>query len=136
MSLRPPPSLITDIRGFSRWCQNQVTAYKEIFFTSTISPDQITADQDDYTPTDLSTAGIIRLSSDAARAITGLSGGKQGRFIRLYNVGAFTITLNDEDSSSVAANRFTCPGSSNFAIQEAGSADLWYDGTSSRWRVS
>ena len=135
MSLRPPLQVPATIREFNQWCAQQITAWKEIFYTSVITPSQITADQDDYSPTGFSTCAVMRLSSDAVRAVTGLSGGKDGRLVKVYNVGDYTITLNDEDSSSVAANRFTCPGSSNFTIQEAGYAELWYDDTSSRWRV-
>lgn len=136
MSLRPPVTLFESIRDLSQWCQNQVTAYQEVFYTSEITPAQITSNQDDFTPTGLPTVAVMRLSSDTTRSITGLSGGKQGRFITLYNVGGSTITLTDEDSNSVAANRFTCPSSSNFSLVEAGKADLWYDDTTSRWRVS
>ena len=140
MSLRPPAVMLENIREFSRWCRDQRTAYQEIFYTGELTPSQITANQNNYTPTDLNAAGIVRVSSDAARDITGIFAGvadrRAGRFLKLYNVGAFTITLKDESASSLAANRFSCSGSADFSLVEAGSANLWYDNTSTRWRVT
>jgi hypothetical protein len=39
-----------------------------------ISPAQITANQNDYNPTSLSTSSVLRLNTDASRNITGLAG--------------------------------------------------------------
>jgi len=50
----------------------------KVVFTSValqgdISPAQITSNQNDYNPTGLATAGVLRLSSDAARNVTGIA---------------------------------------------------------------
>lgn len=99
-----------------------------------ISPAQLTGDTDDWAPTDLSTAGTIRASTDASRNLTGLTGGSAGRQIRLINVGGFDLVLA-HDATSTAANRFLCPGSANLTLHPNDSVLLWYDGTSSRWRA-
>lgn len=101
--------------------------------TSDISPTQIAADQNDYSPTSLSTSSVLRLTSDAARNITGLAGGADGRIIIIHNVGSYAITLKDESSSSSAANRFALSADISIAVDT--SVLLQYDSTSSRWRA-
>jgi hypothetical protein len=46
-----------------------------------------------------------------------------------------TITLRHENASSTAANRIIGPGSTNLVIAIEGSAELWYDTTTARWRA-
>ena len=101
--------------------------------SGTISPAQITADQNNYNPTSLSTATTLRLTSDAAWTITGLAGGAAGRVVIIQNVGSFSITLADESASSDAANRFALVADTTIRADE--SVVLWYDTTSSMWRV-
>jgi hypothetical protein len=97
-----------------------------------LTPSQITADQNNYDPTSLASASVLRLATDAARTITGLAGGADGRVIVIHNVGSFGITLADESASSTAANRFALPAA--ITIAPDGSVTLQYDSTSSRWR--
>lgn len=98
-----------------------------------ISPSQITADQNNYNPTGLSTASTLRLTSDASRNVTGLAGGSDGRLLTVHNVGVQPITFVDESVSSTAANRFALSG--NVTVSGDQSITLQYDSTSSRWRV-
>lgn len=98
-----------------------------------ISPAQITADQNNYNPTSLADAAVLRLSSDAARSITGLAGGADGRIVIVLNVGAFDLTLVDESASSTAGNRFAL--SADVALAADSGIILIYDSTSSRWRA-
>lgn len=99
----------------------------------TISPAQITADQNNYAPASLATASILRLNTDAARTITGLTGGSDGRILVVINTGTKTLTLSSENASSTAANRFTLDGS-DLVLAGGCAAILWYDNTTSRWR--
>lgn len=104
--------------------------------TGDISPTQLTADQNDYAPTGIATAAVLRLTSDATRSITGISGGSDGRLLIIHNVGtAQAIQLAHEDSGSTAANRFDCPGAGTVRIMPRSTVMLQYDSTSSRWRV-
>lgn len=98
-----------------------------------LSPAQITASQNDYNPTSLATASILRLDLDAARSITGIAGGADGRVLGIFNTSAFTLTLTDASASSSAANRFDFNG--DLALGSKHGAILWYDSTSSRWRL-
>jgi hypothetical protein len=112
-----------------------------IQWDSVLSPAQITSNQNDYNPTGFNSGGapngasILRLESDAARDITGLVGGVNGRLLIVANFGAFTITLKNEDAGSTAANRFLNTGSTDKILTTNTSTMLWYDGTSSRWRI-
>jgi hypothetical protein len=101
-----------------------------------ISPAALGSDQNDWNPTSLSTAQVIRASASTSGIdLTGLSGGADGRLLALVNVGTtYTLTLKDENASSSAANRFAL-GGYDLAINPTGAAILIYDATSSRWRV-
>lgn len=92
----------------------------------------LTANTDNLTVN--ATARVLRITSNGAYNLTGLTGGATGRRLTLLNASAFTITLT-HDATSTAANRFYCPNNTNVAIRQNGSAEVIYDATSSRWRV-
>lgn len=100
-----------------------------------ISPSQITADQNDYNPTGFSTAQIVRLTSDASRTITGLSGSATVVQKILFNVGSNDIVFAHQSASSSAANRIDVTGDSDLTLESGDGALLAYDATSARWRV-
>lgn len=104
--------------------------------SNVISPAQITADQDNYAPTGLSDAQVIRISGDSGfRAITGLSATSifDGEEKRIVNVGSYPIYFPGEHPDSTAANRFDL--SSDFILFPKDSAFVVYDATASRWRI-
>lgn len=110
-----------------------VTTESTLVASSVLSPAQITADQNDYAPTGHATAFAFLLTSDAARNITGLAGGVEGRLIHIHNDGAQNIVLVAGSVASTAANRFVCPGGVDFTLNGDDSVMLQY--LSSRWRV-
>lgn len=97
-----------------------------------ISPAQITSNQDNYAPTGIATASILRLNTDASRNLTGITTGADGRLLLVLNIGSFPLVLVD-DATSTAANRFQLNGDVTLAADEG--VVLWYDSTSSRWRL-
>jgi len=103
-----------------------------------ISPTALTANANDWNPTGLATASIIRATSDATvRTITGIIAGNAGDLLILTNANASTaITLAHESASSAAANRFFCPGNVDVSLTSRSTVWLIYDNASSRWRVS
>ncbi len=106
--------------------------------TGDITPTALSANQNNYNPTGLSTASVLRLeASGAARDITGLMGGSDGRIILLLNVGAtYNINLKHENGSSTDINRFIIGvGGGNGSIGPGHANILQYDSTSLRWRV-
>ncbi len=102
--------------------------------TGDISPTQITANQNDYSPTGLSTAAVLRLSTDASRNITGITGGADGRLLTLFNIGSFPVVLKTADTGSSAANRFDFD--TDVTLQPDQGIILLYDSTDSRWRTT
>lgn len=108
-----------------------VDVQQAIQFSGDISPAQITANTNDYNPTNLATSSVLRLSTDASRNLTGLAGGSDGRLIMIHNVGSFNLVLID-DATSTAANRFAL--NHDLTIPPDGMVFLLYDATTSRWR--
>ena len=102
----------------------------------TTTPAQITANRNDYA-LDIATSDIFRISSDAARNITGITAGLfDGHAILLRNVGSFAITLRHQDAASAAANRIISPWAGDVVISANASMLLVYDSTLSRWIVT
>jgi hypothetical protein len=94
---------------------------------------QITADQNDYSPSGLTLSTVLNISSDAARNITGLGGGSKGRVVVIYNSGAFAITLVAASASSQIQNQFSFP--CNYQISAGAGIVIFYDGIARRWRM-
>jgi hypothetical protein len=105
-----------------------------VAFSGAITPPQLTADQHNYNPSGLGTASLLRLNSDAPRAITGIVGGQQGRLLTIHNFGLHNLTLRDESLSSTAANRFALL--EDVIISPDASAWLQYDASTGRWRAA
>ncbi|HEX2860691.1 MAG TPA: hypothetical protein VHN79_03585 [Lacunisphaera sp.] len=103
--------------------------------TGTISPAQITGDEDDYTPTGVATAFRLRLSTDASRTLTGLAAGAARELKLLVNVGSFDLVLAHADEGSDPANRFALAGASDVTLSPGAALLIEYDSTSSRWRA-
>lgn len=96
-----------------------------------LSPAQITANQNDYNPTDLKIGETLFLNTDAARAVTGLAGGAAGRRVTLINRGSFDLTLSNNSASSTAANRFLFEA--DIVMRPYSAIELQYSVTDSRW---
>jgi hypothetical protein len=73
-----------------------VNINEAVSISGDISPTQITSNQNNYNPTGLSTATVLRLTSDASRIISGIAGGTDGRLLTLANVGSNDIVLADD----------------------------------------
>lgn len=104
------------------------------FESGVVSPAQLTANTDNWAVTGITTAAIIRASTDASRNLTGIASPTSGQMLRLINVGAQDLVLV-HDATSTAANRFFLPNSANLTLNPNDSVSLWYDNTSSRWRA-
>jgi hypothetical protein len=96
----------------------------------------------DYDPSD-ATSGVsfvdvdrIRQATDAGGStITGIVATSDGDLIIVDNFGPLMLGIAHESLSSVAANRFTCPGAFGLTIAVGGSVWFVYDGPTSRWRA-
>jgi parallel beta-helix repeat protein len=101
------------------------------FYTNDLTPAQITADQNNYNPSELIDAAVLRLDTDASRTLTGLAGGTDGRCMIIHNIGSNNLVFSEENASSTAANRF------QFGVTLASDESLFmrYDGVTTRWRL-
>jgi hypothetical protein len=107
----------------------------QVAFTGIITPTALSSTTNDWAPTGLSTASVIRASSSVDVTITGLSAQPSGVTIFLQNVGSNLLTLADSSGSSSAANQFSF-GGADVVLGPSYGLVLRYDGTSSRWRSS
>jgi hypothetical protein len=100
-----------------------------------VTPPQITADQNDYNPTGLSTCGILRLETNGTnRIITGIAAQLNGFVLTIVNIDASkNIQLTNQSASSTAANRILT-GGFNIVMNPNETCTLWYDGITQRWR--
>ena len=100
----------------------------------TISPAQITSDQDDYNPTDWADADVVRLNFDTGgRAITSFTAWTSGRPKVLFNTSGNFGYIPCEHPDGTAANR--AMGQYDHIIAPYGALVIDYDSTSSRVRV-
>lgn len=94
----------------------------------------------DYNPTGISTANIIRANNASALTIDGIVGGTDGRGLTICDVGAANINVINEAAGSTAANRIWTSNAQNIVLIGTSNgnacASLLYDSTSSRWRVT
>lgn len=91
--------------------------------------------QNDWNPTGFSSGcSVIRATATAGSLrITGLAASAAGTRVLLINVGSNVFTIDNESVSSTAANRIS-HNVSSYAIGPNDAVELWYDGTSARWR--
>jgi hypothetical protein len=102
----------------------------EIFST----PATLVADVNNYSP---SNASLWRLSSDAARDITGILSSYKivGRTLTIINVGSNNIILKNESGLSSTFNRIITGTGSDITLLPNNSINLIKDFISSRWRI-
>lgn len=100
---------------------------------------QITADKNDF-EIGQNTCTVFRISSDAARNITGIVAPLPAStpvpnawWCILYNVGSFNITLKDNSGSSSAGNKFALDA--DVVIKPDQGVFLMYDSASTVWRA-
>lgn len=100
--------------------------------SSILTPAQITANQDNYAPTGIGAASVLRLSTDASRNITGISAPspEYARRLIVQNIGSFNVVLKD-DVTSTAANRFQL--TADVTLTPMQHVELIYDTTLDRW---
>lgn len=124
------PNLVSEVEGLTRDFGHAINLLINKWLPET--PAQVTADQNDYSIGD---ASVIRFSTDILRNFTGFADGEAGRFLLLINVGAANGALNHQNAGSVAENRIITKDGLSLVIIPNGSALLFYDDVSDRWRV-
>lgn len=103
--------------------------------TGVITPTALTANTDNWNPTGLSTARVIRIGSTGGPwNLTGIVAQTAGTVLTLRNVSAVNIVLV-YDATSTAANRFLLPSGVNYTLVPQAAVELWYDTASTHWCV-
>lgn len=107
-----------------------------LVFNGILTPPQITADQNNYSPTNFHLYNVLRLDVDANREITGIDSTNvvAGQSFILVNISQFNIKLKNNNTNSLAQNRFLLKADITLEKEEA--AIVWYDTTSQRWRIA
>lgn len=100
-----------------------------------LSPSQVTANQDDWSPTGFDTeTSWLRVDTDASRDFTGLAAGAPGQTVAWTNAGSNPQVLAHQDTGSAAANRFLLAAAADLTLGAGDTVWLRYDPTSERWR--
>lgn len=96
------------------------------------------ADQNDYSPSGWVVASpdrILRLTPTTSMVLSGLADGSDGDRVTIFNASSdFLVILEDENTSSAAANRFALRNP--VFLTPGATIQLVYDGGTSRWRVA
>ena len=117
---------------------NGAVSVGDDFLASTTTEVTLTANTNNLALSDgraISTL-TIRLQAGSAYELTGLVHPSEAQHFRvLENGGAATITIAHNDSGSLAANRFSCPGSVDYELLSGAIAFAKYDPSSEVWRL-
>ena len=90
-------------------------------------------DNNNYAPGNFAT---LRLDPNGGGStITGVSGGVSGRRLRIFALNS-SVTLGNQDTGSSAANRLLSPTGADIVLAASDVADLEYDSTTARWRIT
>jgi len=114
-------------------------ALQDLAFTPSITPAALPAGgTNNYNPAGLATTSRIRqatFNGGNGSTLSGLVAQSDGQVRIIENLGLGILVLNNEDTNSAAANRFTLPGGFSETVPVGGAIMLIYDSTSSRWRA-
>jgi len=77
----------------------------------------------------------IRMNSGTGCTLTGLAGGIDGKILIIINATGGNLTVSNQSTGSVAANRVITGSGANLTLAADQNCILLYDGTTQRWRV-
>lgn len=122
--------------GLTTIVQGSFSVGESFFLTGVNTPAAIAGANNDYGALP-STVSVARISASAPGAsVTGLSGGVDGRLAIVTNIGSDSISLVHDSGASAASNRMLLPGATNLTLRQNDSVLMWWDTTSSRWRLA
>lgn len=122
--------LVKDVNDIRSLLRRTVANLPLFDISNENTPDQITSDQNDYVPGNFD---VLRIYSDAPRVITGFRGGVKGRFLRLFNVGNYEITIAASSGLSSYGNRVVSPTGFDMIVNAGGELVLYYDINAQHW---
>jgi hypothetical protein len=104
-----------------------------VSFNGVISPTALASNTNDWAPTGLATANVIRLSCSSVINLTGITAPvTDGQVLILDNIGATNnCVLTAQDTNSAAANRFAFD--QPITLRPSRTVTIKYDATTVRW---
>lgn len=135
-ALANPQDVASSATGSIFSQQGNALVWGPLQLSNTIAPASLAAgNANDYAPAGLASAETIRQAVNASvvATITGLTAQGSGRRITFQNLGTGQLTFSNEDANSVAANRFSLPGSAAWELVQNSAMTFVYDSTTSRW---
>lgn len=97
----------------------------------------LAASQNNYAPTGWSTASVVRLDPSGSYSITGFDATAGVKRKLVVNVDAvLSVTFPSASGSSSAANRFITDDGASYVLLPGTSVWLYYDATSTAWRLT
>jgi len=105
-----------------------------------VNSDFALRDNDDATTGNIdalntSAKGAIRLTAGSAVSLRGVANGFNGKVVIVSNATGNILTVVDQDTNPVAANRIITGTGDDLAIADGGAIIVKYDSTTQRWRV-
>lgn len=113
--------------------RDNLSSLRNSLFDTAVST--VTGTQNDYA---LAAEGVSVLRWNGASPVTfsGFTNGIAGRSVIVINITASqSLKVTHDDGNSTIGNRVICTSTAGQIIGPNGSLLLWYDGTSSRWRL-
>ncbi|HSX21506.1 MAG TPA: hypothetical protein VLE97_01875 [Gaiellaceae bacterium] len=143
----PASNIVVKVNGdtidVANWeiATGNFSLFRALFLTNAVTPTAFstTGTTNDWAGIGFATAAVLRAATalSAVRTITGLVADAGGRLLTIHNVSATSVTgsivLAAENGGSAAANRFAFR--KDVTLFPGDSVTLWYDTTSSRWRM-
>lgn len=103
-------------------------------FTGVITPTALAVTTNDWNPTNLGTATVIRASASVPNlSLNGIAAQPAGTLISLLNAGTNAFSLQPANTGSLAANRFGFQRAE--LLNPSQSILLWYDAVTSNWQL-
>lgn len=121
----------------ARW----VRTSQALDLLAVITPTVLAADANDYAPTGLQGASIMRMdASTTGIDISGIAAPTSGlsKLLTITHIGttaANVLTFLHQSTNSVAANRFVLPSAASVVLTIGTTVTFFYDVTSTRWRL-
>ncbi len=117
--------------SFGTTVQNDIVLFDA---AAVVSPATIATAMNDYNPSNGLNARWWRLVTTAAQNITGIAAGGTFQEIRILNVGASAINIQNANVGSATANRILVATGADTTLTSNAAIALVYDPTSARWR--
>ncbi|MFA6591428.1 MAG: hypothetical protein WCT21_04345, partial [Patescibacteria group bacterium] len=85
---------------------------------------------------DLGTGSFFRYTGAGVATFTGFAGGADGRMVRVTNASSSNLTIQHQNTGSVAANRIIIETGLDAIITPNSTFDMQYDASTARWRIA